>query len=63
MSGVRYVLTAVLPRYTMRRPNLAAPPARAPRLEAETVERIAAEHLRIATKLRSRNRRVMGHDE
>ena len=60
--SVRHVLTAVLPRYTMRRTPRPDPPARTPGFEPYPPEYFAELRLRRLAEANRRDLDVMGHD-
>lgn len=60
--SVRYVLTAVLPRYTMSGAHRPAPAAVARRPVAVPSQNVARQQLRLVSESRGDDARVMGHD-
>lgn len=60
--SVRYVLTAVLPRYTMSGAKRPAPPARARRREADAPQMLTADGRIVELPPCCDDARVMGHE-
>ena len=61
MSGVRYVLTAVLPRYTMSGANWRPPATVTYGSVSETPQRVAGKYVRVVADTQRHDARVMGH--